>query len=96
MALVIEHLNIASPAMPLQKLSHLLDLLLRVRADSFILRRGIDFANRRIWRLQPTSQETGKNRGLCRLRIGCLLHCWIPMRERRAPLLIQNAGPHLQ
>jgi hypothetical protein len=57
MALVIEHLNIASPAMPLQKLSHLLDLLFRVRADSFTLRRGIDFANRRIWRLQPTSQD---------------------------------------
>jgi len=24
--------------------------------------------------------ETGKNRGPCRLRIACLLHCWIPMR----------------
>ena len=25
-------------------------------------------------------EETGKNRGLRRLRIACLLHCWIPMR----------------
>jgi hypothetical protein len=40
--------------------------------------------------------ETGKNRGLHRLRIACLFHSRIPTRERRAPVLIQNFCPHLK
>ena len=31
-------------------------------------------------RLSQIRMETGKNWGLCRLRIASLLHCWIPMR----------------
>jgi hypothetical protein len=34
--------------------------------------------------------ETGKNRGLSQLRIGCLLRPWLPRRQRRAPFLVQN------
>ena len=42
------------------------------------------------------SKVTGKSRGLSRLRIACLFHSRIPTRERRAPVLIQNFGPHLK
>ena len=41
-------------------------------------------------------QRPGKTRGLRRLRIACLFHSWIPTRERRAPVLIQNFCPHLK
>ena len=44
----------------------------------------------------PLVGETGKNRGLRRLRIACFLHSWVPTRQRRAPVLVQNAGPYLQ
>jgi hypothetical protein len=40
--------------------------------------------------------ETGKNRGLRRLRIACFVHSWVPTRQRGAPVLVQNAGPYLQ
>jgi hypothetical protein len=42
------------------------------------------------------SHETGKNRGLRRLRIACFVHSWVPTRQRGAPVLVQNAGPYLQ
>jgi hypothetical protein len=44
----------------------------------------------------PINKETGKNRGLRCLRIACLLHSWVPTRQRRAPVFVQNAGPRLQ
>ena len=42
-----------------------------------------------MWLIGP-ERETGKNRGLRRLRIACLLRPWFPRRQRRAPFLVQN------
>ena len=42
-----------------------------------------------------TEAGTGKNGELRRLRIACFLHSWVPTRKRGAPVLIQNASPHL-
>jgi hypothetical protein len=46
--------------------------------------------------LFQTACETGKNRGLRRLRIACFVHSWVPTRQRGAPVLVQNAGAYLQ
>src|ERR1700732_280623 len=94
------HFEFSEPAVTADR-SHLKNLRARALNESLTCRgsqrlRSVAARVKPVVEIQKPQKETGKKRGLRRLRIACLLDSWVPTRKRGAPVLIQNAGSHLQ